>query len=126
MLGVSLLLGATMLIAVATVYWWALRTGRSEGETRAMAFAAIVVANVALLFVTRSAERTVLATLPAPNPALWWITLGALGALVAAIYIAPVAEVFRFAPLAPRELGAAAAAGIVGVAWYELRQLLRR
>lgn len=61
-----------------------------------------------------------------PNPALGWITLGALGALLAAIYIAPVAEVFRFAPLAPRELGAAAAAGILGVAWYELRKLLRR
>ncbi len=125
MLGVSLLLGATMLAAVFGVYAWALAAGLSEGETRAMAFAALVFANVALIFVTRSRTRTALATLAQPNRALWWITLGALGALGAAIYIAPLAGLFRFAPLAARDLGIAAAAALAGVAWYEVRKLLQ-
>jgi Ca2+-transporting ATPase len=123
MLGVSLLLGATMLVAVFGVYAWALASGRGEGETRAMAFAAIVLANVALIFVTRSRTRTALATLRQPNRALWWITLGALGALAAAIYVAPLAAIFRFAPLSAADLAIAAAAAIVGVAWYEVRKL---
>jgi len=124
MLGVSLLLGATMLAAVFAVYGWALASGRAEGETRAMAFAAIVFANVALIFVTRSRSHTAIATLREPNRALWWITLGAVGALAAAIYVAPLAAVFRFAPLAAGDLGLAAAAAILGVAWYEARKLL--
>jgi Ca2+-transporting ATPase len=125
MLGVSLALGAGMLVAVLGVYWWALATGRSEGETRAAAFAAIVFANLALLFVTRSAGRTALETLREPNAALWGIVAGALAALAAAIYFPPAAAIFRFAPLGAAELALAAAAAIAGVAWYELRKVWR-
>ena len=126
MLGVSLLLGAGMLAAVLGVYGWALSTGRSDGETRAAAFAAIVCANVALLFVTRSRSRTALETLREPNRALWGIAAGALAALLAALYFPPAAEIFRFSPLGAAELAAAAAAGAASVAWYELRKLVRR
>jgi len=126
MLGVSLLLGAGMLAAVLGVYWWALATGRSDGETRAAAFAAIVFANVALLFVTRSGNRTALETLREPNRALWGIAAGALAALLAALYFPPAAEIFRFSPLGAAELALAAAAGAASVVWYELRKLVRR
>jgi len=126
MLGVSLALGAGMLAAVLGVYWWALATGRSDGETRAAAFAAIVFANVALLFVTRSATRTALETLREPNAALWWIVAGAAAALAAAIYFPPAAAIFRFAPLGAAELALAAAAAAASVAWYELRKVWRR
>jgi Ca2+-transporting ATPase len=126
MLGVSLMLGAGMLAAVLGVYWLALASGRSDGETRAAAFAAIVFANVALLFVTRSRERTALQTLREPNAALWWIVAAALAALALAIYLPPAAAIFRFAPLGIAELALAAAAGAASVAWYELRKLARR
>ena len=114
-----------MLAAVLAVYAWALASGAAEGEIRAMGFTAIVAANVALLFVTRSRTRSVLATLREPNPALWWIAAGALGALLASIYLTPVAAVFRFAPISAAELAVAAAAGVLGVSWYEVRKLLR-
>ena len=126
MLGVSLLLGAGMLAGVLAVYGWALATGRTDGETRAAAFAAIVFANVALLFVTRSGTRTALETLREPNRALWGIVAGALGALLAALYFPPAADIFRFAPLGAAELALAGAAGTASVAWYELRKLSRR
>lgn len=108
------------------MYWWALATGRSDGETRAAAFAAIVFANVGLLFVTRSRERTALEMLREPNAALWWIVAGALAALAAAIYLPPAAAIFRFAPLGVPELALAAGAGVASVAWYDLRKLARR
>jgi Ca2+-transporting ATPase len=107
------------------VYVWALRSGYPEGEIRAMAFAAIVFANIALLFVTRSRERSVLATLRQPNPALWSITVAAAGALLASIYVDALARIFRFAPIGAIEFGLAAAAGMLSVAWYEARKLLR-
>jgi len=47
-------------------------------------------------------------------------------ALAAAIYVPPVAAIFRFAPLGAAELAVAAAAGLAGVAWYELRKLAAR
>jgi P-type Ca2+ transporter type 2C len=125
MLAVSLALGGTMLLSVLAVYAWALHAGYTEGETRAAAFAAIVAANVALIFVTRSRSRSAAAMLREPNPALWWISACALGALLAAIYVAPLADVFRFAPIGPVELAIAGAAGVAGVAWYELWKLLR-
>ena len=122
MLAVSLLLGGTLLLAVACAYGWALWAGRPAGEARALGFAAIVLGNLALIFVNRSRDRSVLETLRRPNPALWWIAAGALAALASAIYVPPVAAIFRFAPLDGSALAVSALAGITGVAWYEVRK----
>jgi len=125
-LGVSLALGATLLGAVFAVYAWAVATGRSEGEARAVGFATIVFGNLALIFVNRSHDRLAVEMLREPNRALWVIVAAALGALLGSIYAPPVAGIFRFAPLAAQDLALAAAAGVAGVAWYELRKLARR
>jgi Ca2+-transporting ATPase len=126
MLATSFALGATMLAAVFAAYWWALHNGAAEGAARAVAFAAIVFSNLALLFATRSRTRTVLATLREPNAALWGITLGALAALAAALYVPAAAAVFRFSPLGASDLLLAAVAGIAGVVWLDLLKLKGR
>jgi Ca2+-transporting ATPase len=125
MLATSLALGLTMLAAVFAAYWWALDSGRSEAAARTIAFAAIVLSNLALLFATRSRNRTLLGMLREPNRALWGIALGALAALAAVIYLPPAAAIFRFAPLGGAELAAAAGAGVAGIAWYEVLKLTR-
>jgi len=119
MLALSLALGATVLLAVVLLYGWALSAGRSDGEVRALAFAAIVFGNLALIFANRSRFRTILETLARPNPMLWWMTAGAVAALCLAIYLPPLAAVFRFAPLSAGDLGLALAAGIAGILWIE-------
>ncbi|MGH7353344.1 MAG: cation transporting ATPase C-terminal domain-containing protein [Candidatus Rokuibacteriota bacterium] len=48
-----------------------------------------------------------------------------MAALVAAVYVPPVADVFRFAPLSPGAFTVAAAAGVAGVLWYEAYKELR-
>jgi Ca2+-transporting ATPase len=78
-----------------------------------------------MIHATRSRDRVLFDTLRSPNPALWWITGGTLAALAASIYVTPVADVFRFAPLSAGYLVAAAVAGFAGVAWYEAYKLLR-
>jgi P-type Ca2+ transporter type 2C len=126
MLGVSVLLGVTLLAAVALAYGGALAAGRPRDTARALGFAAIVFGNLALIFVNRSRDRTLLETLRRPNPALWWITLAALAALAVAIYVPSIAAIFRFAPLRGPELAGAAVAGLAGVAWYELAKIVVR
>lgn len=78
-----------------------------------------------MIHATRSRDRLMLAALRSPNPMLWWITLGTLAALVAAVYVPAIASVFRFSALSPVQLAVAAAAGIAGVLWYEIYKLLR-
>jgi len=114
MLAASLGLGAAALLAVVLVYGWALLAGRSEGELRALSFAAVVIGNLALILAHRSRSRPIFATLARPNPVLWWMMLAALAALGLAIYVPPMAAVFRFAPLGAAEIGIAFAAGLAG------------
>jgi len=122
MLAGSVGLGAAALLAVVLVYGWALLAGLGEDEMRALTFAAIVIGNLALIFANRSRSRPVFATLRRPNPVLWWITLAALAALACAVYLPPVAAVFRFAPLGTAEAGLAVAAGLAGLLWSEGRK----
>ena len=114
-----------MLAAACLCYGWAVASGRAEPEARAIGFAAIVFGNLALILAKRSRERTILAMLSRPNPALWWVIGGALAALAATLYLPALAAVFRFAPPGAAGLAAAAGAGALGVLWYEAAKLMR-
>ena len=122
----ALLLGAAVLACVLLAYGWAHGSGRAEGEVRAIGFAAIVFGNLAMILAHRSPDRFIVATLARPNPALWWVLLGALAALAAAVYFPPLADIFRFAPLPAGDIAIAAAAGLAGVIGFEAVKLVRR
>jgi Ca2+-transporting ATPase len=115
----SLVQGLAVLAAVAFAYRFALG-GYTAGEARAAAFAALVFGNTGLILSNRSQRRSFVATLLEPNRALWWVVAGAIGGLLAALYLPPLQGVFRFAPIDARLLGIAAFAGSAGVAWSEL------
>ncbi len=99
-IALSLLQGLAVLVAVAAAYHVALGVS-AEAEARAVAFAALVFGNTGLILANRSQKRSLLTTLRAPNPALWWVIGGALGGLLLALYMPPMQQVFRFAPLTP-------------------------
>ena len=125
MLGVSLLLGASVLVAVSLATWAALAYGLTADAVRSFAFAALVVGNLTMIHATRSRDQTILAALGSANAVLWWITAGTLAALGVVLSAPPVAGVFRFAPLSLLQLALAAAAGVGGVLWYEAYKLWR-
>jgi len=118
--GASLLAGVAVLVSVCLAYAWVIADGRGEGEARALAFAAIVFGNLGLIVSHRSSGKSFMAALMQPNPALWWIVFGTLIALMLSIYVRPVAEVFRFAPLTAADLMMALTAGIAGVLLVEV------
>jgi Ca2+-transporting ATPase len=125
MVATSILQGLGVLVAVALLYGLLLATGAPEPQARAMAFAAVVLGNVGLILSNRSPQAALIETLRRPNPALWWIVGGALLGLALALYVEPMREIFRFAPLSSTQMLMSFAAAAVGFAWLELYKSLR-
>jgi Ca2+-transporting ATPase len=95
MLGRSLSLGFGVLLLCAAVYAISLRLAPPE-EARALAFLAIVVCNLSLIFVSRSRSETLAAIFNKPNRVYWWIVALAGTTLALAIGAPAVADVFQF------------------------------
>jgi Ca2+-transporting ATPase len=126
MLAASVLQGLGVLVAVASLYAWLLANGTPEAQARAMAFAAIVLGNIGLILSNRSSQNIVVATLHRPNPVLWWIIGLALLGLAVAIYVEPVAQIFRFAALSGNQVLVSLAAAGIGFGWSELYKWFQR
>ncbi|MGZ8228543.1 MAG: cation transporting ATPase C-terminal domain-containing protein [Burkholderiales bacterium] len=84
---------------------------------------AIVFGNLFLILATRSRERSIFAVLTRPSAALWWVIAAALAALALALYVPPVAQIFRFEALSAGALLAALAAGAVALLAVEALKL---
>jgi len=125
-LALSLLQGAGVLALCLAVFGIALHGGLGEGAARALAFTALVVANIALIFTNRSWEQTILGSLRRPNRALWWVTGAAAACLVLVLQLPALRELFRFAPVAAGHLLLALAVGAGSVAWFELFKRVHR
>jgi Ca2+-transporting ATPase len=125
MIGVSLLLGLSVLAMVVVAGGWAVARGVSSGELRSLAFTALVWGNLMMIHTTRSRDRLIVHALRAPNAVLWWITAASVAALAVAVYVRPVAALFQFAPLAPPLLAGAVAAGTAGALAYEVYKIAR-
>jgi P-type Ca2+ transporter type 2C len=121
----SLLQGASVLVIVFAVYFIDLRLYANAGEARALAFTTLVIANLALIFANRSWTHIIPATLRTPNPALWWVTGGALAVLALALYVPFLRDLFQFAPLHPIDLALCLAAALLSITWFELFKLVR-
>jgi Ca2+-transporting ATPase len=78
-----------------------------------------------VIFANRSLSRSILATLRSPNPALWWVIGGALGFLLAVLYVPFFRDVFRFTALPPIELAICLTAGGLSILGFELVKAAR-
>ena len=121
----SVFLGISVLVSTALLYALVLAAGTPEPQARAMAFAVVVLGNVGLILSSRSSQATLVETLRRPNPVLWWIVAGAFLGLALAIYVEPLREIFRFAPLSWTQLLMSIVAAIAGLTWLELYKSLR-
>jgi Ca2+-transporting ATPase len=92
----SLYLGTIVLVLMAVLYGAALGT-MPEPAARALAFAGLIAANLALIFVSRSRTESLATIYSRPNAIFWWIVVFACGALLMSIHVPPIAAVFGFA-----------------------------
>ncbi len=122
-LAIALLQGLGVLGVVTGAYAWA-HFRLPEPEARAFAFATLVIANLTLIFANRSRSNALLARLRAPNAIVWAVTGVTLIFLVLSLYVAPVAEIFRFAPLPLHQIAVACGLGMLNMGWVEVLRRL--
>ncbi|HWA12959.1 MAG TPA: HAD-IC family P-type ATPase [Burkholderiales bacterium] len=125
LLAQALLQGLLVLAVVAVLYHVAIASGYEAERARAVAFAALVLANAALILANRSRSRDPLQTLRMPNAALWWVIAGALAGLAAALGLAPLRAVFGFAAPGIADLALAALPALAVLAWATASRRLR-
>jgi len=123
---VSLLQGLGVLVILAVLYGVALHRGQGESEARALAFTTLIIANIGLILINRSWKHSLLATIRAPNAALWWVVGGAVLFLGLVLYVPMLRGLFRFGELGSKDIGVCLLAGAASIAWFELFKFVSR
>ncbi len=110
---------AALAIVVLALYLGA-RAGLAENDLRAFVFTTLVLMNIGLILVNRSFRSSLADALFRPNRALWALVGAVLVVLGFAIYWAPAARLFHFAPLHWDDLSVCLGAGIALIGILEL------
>ena len=116
----SLLQGFVVLAIIVVVFVSALNRGLGEDGARTMAFATIVMANLALILTNRSWTHTLIETFRTRNNSFWWILGGALLALGLVLYVPQLRSLFQFSALQPVDLIICLVAAVASMAWFEV------
>jgi P-type Ca2+ transporter type 2C len=119
MLSLAVLQGIGVLLILVIIFAIALYRQQGELDARALAFTTLIVANLSLILTNRSWTRTILATVQAPNPALWWVIGGAIAFMGLVLYVPFLRHLFRFSTLHPIDLGICLVGGVFSVIWFE-------
>jgi P-type Ca2+ transporter type 2C len=120
----SLLQGLSVLLVSLGVFIAGRNAGFSTQESRAMAFATLIVANLTLILTNASWSRSIIATLRSKNQAMLWVLGGAFVFLALVLYVPTLGQVFRFSGLSALEGLTCVGAGLASVVWFELPKLI--
>lgn len=112
--------GFGVLVIVLALFIFGLYVERGAREGRAIAFTALVVANLSLILTNRSWTETAFVALHRRNMALWVVSGTAVTFLAAVLYVPILRDLFRFSALSPAELATGVGAGLFAVAWFEV------
>ena len=124
-IALSLLQGCSVLTVCVGIFLYA-KTDHTVDAARALTFASMVAAFIAIIITNRSWSRSILGILRTPNTAQWWIVLGTIAVLTLVLCLPAARSLFHFAPLHPLDLAISIAAGILCVGWFEVLKYLRR
>jgi Ca2+-transporting ATPase len=119
----ALLQGASALLIVAAVFFFALRQGQTETHARALAFTTLIVANLSLIWTNRSWTASVFQSVRSRNVALWWVTGGALALLALVLAVPFLRQLFRLSTVGLADLSLCVAAGCASILWFEAMKL---
>ena len=117
---VAVLQGVSVLAAVLGLYVLGQRLGESADAARAWAFAALITANVTLIFVNRAWGRSLFRTIFTRNTAASFVAVFALAFLAVTLFVPLVRAQFHFGAIAPSRALLAVLAGAGSVLWFDL------
>jgi Ca2+-transporting ATPase len=118
---ISALQGVTALAAVVAVFLWAVASGRPDEEVRSVAFATLVLGNLALILVNRSWRLPVWRTVQERrNRTLRWIIGGAVSWLALMLTVPWLRHALHLGPVTLVDACVVVVAAFAGVAWFEV------
>jgi Ca2+-transporting ATPase len=123
---VAFLQGFVVLLIVVLMFVSSINRGLGEDTARTMAFATIVIANLALILTNRSWVHSIVGTFRKRNNAFWWILGLALLALALVIYVPQLSGFFRFTALQPTDFLVCVGAGLASIVWFELYKVAKK
>jgi Ca2+-transporting ATPase len=109
----------------AGIFIWS-RTTHGDDAARALTFATLVAATIAIIISNRSWSRGIVDILRTPNRVQWWIVGAAAVFLAIALTFAPARGLFRFAPLHLIDVVLSVGTGILCIGWFEAIKYVRR
>lgn len=107
--------GSALLLTILAIYYLALNQLMTTNQARTLAFTAMVIGNIGLIFINRSISANILHALRLPNPVLWWVVTGATTVLALALFVPWLASLFYFAELPLAQLGLSMLAALLCV-----------
>ncbi len=123
---ISAIQGIFALVMVMVVYLYANSAGLGMDTARTMAFATIVLTNLALIITNRSWSQSIVGIFRRPNKAFWQILVLALVALLLVIYLPPLSSLFTFQALSLVNLLICFVAGFGSIVWFEAYKVVKK
>lgn len=125
-LATSIMQGLAITIGTLFTYQYAVWQGQDEAGTRTMVFITLIMANVLLTLVNRSFYYSIITTAKYKNNLVLLIigiTMVLSGVI---IFVAPVADLFKFIRLPWPQIAVSSMVGFLSVIWYELVKWRKR
>jgi Ca2+-transporting ATPase len=118
--------GAGVLFATFFLFAFAIKSGRSEAEARSLAFASLVLSNLALIVINLSWSRNVYETIKSADKILFIIAGAALLGLAVVLYVPFFSELFHLAPIYWQDFVFIIFFIVIGLGWFEILKLFRK
>lgn len=115
----SIIQGLIITAGAFFMYQYAINQEYNEAVTRTMVFTVLIVANIFLTLVNRSFYYSILTVMKYKNNLVLMIISITVFMLILIIYVAPLAEFFKFEALNSAQLAISAGTGFLAVIWYE-------
>ena len=120
-LGIAVLQGAVVLLAVIAQYFWLISQGRPEEEVRSVTLILMVLSNLMLIFTNRSWNLNLISTiLQRKNPSVYWISGITLGLILLVLNIAPIREAFGLGATFLSDWLMAFVLATISIIWFEV------
>ncbi|MFA6184308.1 MAG: cation-translocating P-type ATPase [Parcubacteria group bacterium] len=123
--GVSLLQGLGILLTTFLLFFYAIKTNRSEEAVRSFAFVSLVLSNLILIVVNLSWHKTMYRTILTRNKALLFVIGGAIICLFIVLYVPFFSNLFHMAPVSIGELLLISVVSVASLLWFEILKLFK-
>lgn len=122
---VSLLQGLGILATTFLVFFYAVKTGRSEEEIRSFAFVSLVISNLFLIIVNLSWHDNIYKIIRSGNKVLFFVIGGALICLFAVLNIPFLSGLFHMAPIGLLEFLLITIVSSFSLLWFEVVKMCK-